>query len=374
MRTGSAPEPGLGPHWAARQLSLNEDTSPAAARAAFLRRLPADDFVPPPQVPLALAVLDGREPRTDATPARALALCEEERRLRHEVDVFTAEFFLTPVSERQQRWRSLRTDCTPHPALLAWLDHLEGGLSVESVALSPEQSQQAALAEYLRELFVLRPAARAARRRAILRDLSLPLESWQFAELESWQFAASELRRWHEQTAALDNDLLLNIEFGPLGQPAPMRRGPRSWKEAARARAKKPAWTSRHLVIVAICVVLGGLGRLFQSGQDRNRPTYVPPTSPTPEFKSPAWSPNSPYSFPPGETREAYPESKFKEILQKEMLRKLLEQRQQDKPLPNEVEERIRQFLNPPSPPRERMGPELPQPPTSSGAPGQQRP
>src|SRR5262249_11332930 len=155
VKTGNAPEPALGPHWAARELGLDAHADPAAARAEFLRRLPEVEWVPPATWPVAVEVLSGWAQPTSMTPAREGALHTHERQLREEVDAFTWRFFQMPPDKRRQQWQALSVRCREYPALAAWLGHLETGLAVaEDLPQAPDRA--GVLADALCELFVLR--------------------------------------------------------------------------------------------------------------------------------------------------------------------------------------------------------------------------
>src|SRR5215472_17203152 len=80
--------------WAAEQLELSPDASPEDVRAAWLRRLPEEDFVPRAELQSALASLLRRRPEGnwEARADEAASLAEEES-LREEVETFAGQFW-----------------------------------------------------------------------------------------------------------------------------------------------------------------------------------------------------------------------------------------------------------------------------------------
>jgi len=161
--------------WAADQLGLPAQASPAEARSAFLKRLDRADFVPPPQWSAALALL-GVGRHDDGAPISCRETADEflSTSLRAEVDAFSREFWSLPPAERVRQWQELRVRCEGELALTKHLRHLERGLSME-VGKAPTDELSTRLAERVRALFVLRPNERAAQCRAWLEAQSAPL-------------------------------------------------------------------------------------------------------------------------------------------------------------------------------------------------------
>src|SRR5437016_494535 len=121
-----APDTAWQRRWAAEQLGVEVTASLTEARTALLRRLAESDFVPPPLLPQALAILEGRQ----AKAAEREALREEQERLRSEVEAFAEQFWTLPVDERRRRWEELLSACAISPALLARVRELKCGLDI----------------------------------------------------------------------------------------------------------------------------------------------------------------------------------------------------------------------------------------------------
>jgi hypothetical protein len=165
--------------WAAAQLELAPDAAPAQARTALARRLAEDDFVPPYRIQQAAVFLLRPATGAEAVLRQGQAQYDEEDRLRIEVDEFAAEFFKLGVPERRRRWQELCSRCAFAPTLIGWLGGLERGLDVPLTPLAGTPMSE--LAEHLGALFVLRPAARAARRLELLAEMRNDIPRWQAA-------------------------------------------------------------------------------------------------------------------------------------------------------------------------------------------------
>jgi hypothetical protein len=190
--------------WAAEQLEVSANASAEEVRAAWLRRLPADDFVPSSEARYALHTL--LHPQAEdgwRTKAQEAADEQDEERLRGEVEAFAVQFWEVPLGERRQRWQSLAERCAFAPALRARLRQLEAGLDVNARDLS-EDARVVELAEHVSELFVLRPGPRARARQAFLRRTR--------ANREEWRTAARRLCCVSPKLAALGKDLLNKIK------------------------------------------------------------------------------------------------------------------------------------------------------------------
>ncbi len=123
-------------------------------RATFLRALPRHGFAPPEADVAALGVA------LPVTPAEAaLRFAAEVRR-------FAAEFWELAPADRAARWHDLAARATGSAAV--WLRELEPGLDV--VPVGHTDPGAAELAALVRELFVLPPRTRAARRNRWLMD------------------------------------------------------------------------------------------------------------------------------------------------------------------------------------------------------------
>jgi hypothetical protein len=267
--------------WAAEQLGLSPHASADEVRAAWLRRLPEEDFVPSSELRWALAALLRRQPeRGWETRADEAASAAEEERLRGEVEAFAEQFWYMPADERRRRWQELTDRCAFTPTLRARLSLLESGLAVDSHAPS-EDARVVELADHMRELFVLRPGPRARARRAILRRMK--------DDRKEWKAAVRRLRRACPTLASLGNDLLDKINT------ATPKRAP------VNAGRQVPRWVLALIVLVATTALRG-----LMSAVDR------PSSPPSPSLVSP--SPDK-LLFPP--SRKDVPPEVWKPVFEK---------------------------------------------------------
>ena len=191
--------------WAAEQLGLSPHASPEEVRAAWLRRLPEDDFVPSSESHWALAALLRRQQeRGWETRADEAASVAAEERLRGEVEAFAAQFWDFSTDERRRRWEELAGRCAFAPALRTRLRLLKAGLDCSPLGNEvAEDAGVVKLAGHIQTLFVLRPGPRAHARQAILRRMR--------SDREKWKTAAPRLRHACPDFASLGDDLLDRI-------------------------------------------------------------------------------------------------------------------------------------------------------------------
>ena len=189
---GPIPEPDLR-GWAAAVLELPRDATPNQVRVALLRCLPDEDFVLPYRNHQAALFLLRPQDGGECALRQGQAAYDEEDRLRIEVEAFAAEFFRLAVPERRQRWHALRSRTTFCPPLHMRVASLENGLDIELESVSTKETRE--LAGRLAEMFVVLPAARAVRRRALLREAA--------ASAAQWQAAARQIRKQAPAVAAL---------------------------------------------------------------------------------------------------------------------------------------------------------------------------
>ncbi|HEY7424971.1 MAG TPA: hypothetical protein VH682_12140 [Gemmataceae bacterium] len=231
--------------WAAEQLGLSPSASPAEVRAAWLKRLPEEDFVPSCELSWALAAMLRRQPESGwETRADEAAFAAEEEQLRGEVEAFAEQFWDVPVGERRRRWEELTDRCPFAPTLRARLRLLESGLAVDPRAPS-EDAQVIELANHVRELFILRPGPRARARQDIFRRME--------GDREKWKTAARRLRYACPPLASLGADLLNKIE---TAMPTP-KRLPKRPPSPQRAEANTGQGVPRWVLMIIIWVVLG---------------------------------------------------------------------------------------------------------------------
>ncbi len=240
--------------------------APAAARAAFLRRLPRAGFVPPPHWLDAVRTLTGRP-----APEEAVAPTPDPARLdglRAEVEGFAGQFWALPPGERRRRWQNLIARCAIDPPLAARLRRLEAGMDLPAGGeVAVGRSGQ--LAEAVRRLFVLRPAERAAARRRYLNG--------------RWEAAARELLACRPALAALEPDLIDRLAHWTENrrQRTLIRQlGRRTVPafRAARVRGSAPfVGTLIGVVLAIVWIIAGGAGR--NDEPPRPRGERLPPAA-----------------------------------------------------------------------------------------------
>lgn len=282
MTTGSNGLPPALRRWAAEQLGLDEDASAEQAQRAFLARLRESEFSPPPAWASALGLW--RQGLPDRWDAHAAARRIWEGLLRDEVEVFASEFFSLDVGERQRRFRELRASCEPFsPQLSARLAALEKGLEIDAAAVPREGSPVGDLARHVMRLFVLRPAERAATRRALI------VESQ--GATDRWHEAACGLGFRYAPFAALDSALV------DYWKEANQREGRRDeFHRRLRSRRQPVVRSNRgsrdgseRLVFVAAIIIFGIFRLIAMFDGSRHSP---------PQFKLPPPSPPARDLFP----------------------------------------------------------------------------
>lgn len=149
--------------FAARTLGLEPGIPPDEVRAALLQRLRDEDYVLDPVSHEAVLVCSGRPESLAPRLAEAAA--------RAEFEAFTAAYFDLPVGERRDRWVALATACVPYEPLSERLRLLEHGLDIDRQAILPASPLVDRLIAHALELYLLRPAPRAARRRELVASL-----------------------------------------------------------------------------------------------------------------------------------------------------------------------------------------------------------
>jgi hypothetical protein len=250
---------------------------PAAARAAFLRRLPAAGFVPPPEWRAAVRALTGRPaPGPGALPDAGDAPDDDGPRA--EVEAFAAAFWSLAPAERRARWQDLLDRCAGDPPLAARLRRLEGGVDLDAIPPGSGRGRVQELASVLQELFVLRPAERAARRRERLGGLSGPATAW--------AAAVRQLQVQYPAVASLDPPLIGRLGTLTHRPTAPAPRPPAG-----------PAWeVSARWVFLGLGLLLGTLLR-FSDNSTTTLPSRIVPAPP----RIPVPPPFGPSGVVPGE-------------------------------------------------------------------------
>ena len=255
--------------WAADQLHVGPDCAPAQIRAAFLRRVHLDNGALNLAAREALLILTGRNA---ARPALALEAAEEKLQL--EVDDFATRFFSLAIAERRDEWTRLRARGQGFVRVDARLAALRVGLDVILPSFQRDTPAQH-LVSIVGELFVLRPAARSARRKVVLDEVkpSGQLNAWARAAVllrTTYSAAALEpelLAALAESTERVDDKRQLNRTMRKAVDPAPAGRPNKSW-----------LWV--------IVVIAGFASKMFLS-LDRTPPGPNPNVAPVPEFNAP---------------------------------------------------------------------------------------
>lgn len=269
MTTGTPPEPASDAlhRWAAEQLEFPPDVSPKESRAAFMLRLRDEDFMPPLCWQQASrALLGGKPSETLAAEVRT----QEEARLRAAVETFAVEFFLLDVAAREQRWKELCRQCAFSPPLMARLRGLERGLRLAGQSDLPNPSHRE-LAGYVRELFVLRPHARATRRQELYQQFS-PEDIGRLSPAAQGIFSS------YPELGALDPDFLRhlatwNVRAAKRRENRERRRTPVAAGNSSSSDGnwKAPVW----VIVACITVFLRFIGSMSSSSNPPYK--YVPP-------------------------------------------------------------------------------------------------
>jgi hypothetical protein len=220
---------------AAAVLDLSATADGPVARAAFLRRLTDDNFVPPEVAVAAVNALAGT-----AIPLTPEATAEAMPALREEVDAFAAQYWALAPAARRERWANLSSRCDAGPDAV-FLAQLELGLDLAIVPFS--DADAAELAEKARGLYVLRPRERAVSRAEWLAD---------WLRGRDWRPAVHELREADPSTAELEPTLLDRLETDrrvPISVKAASARvlakaGAAKAREAAKLVSEEPSGSS----------------------------------------------------------------------------------------------------------------------------------
>jgi hypothetical protein len=261
--------------WAAEQLGLSPDASPEEVRAAWLRRLPHEDFVPPTEQRWALVALLRRQPEGEwEKRADEAAAVEEVARLRQAVEAFVEKFWLLAPEDRRRHWQALKKRCAHAPAVQACLRLLEAGLPLPPALPEPaNETREDELASQVRDLFLLRPEARARARQTLLLRMR---KDW-----SEWRMAVRRLRKQNPALAALGADLLDKV-VTTTGEPAQLpRKPPPRPKAATQPQQQSRTWPVWVIVGIAIGIVRAAL--------NSSHPSPTPPTFTFPD-KSFPWN------------------------------------------------------------------------------------
>lgn len=267
--------------WAAEQLGVAPSASRAECRAALLRALPDDDFVPFESTKPAAQLLLSAANAAASGNARQHYLRDSEDALRRRIETFAAEFFSLEPGERRQRYEELLPLTAALPALQSRLKRLERGLDIERNPTENMLPGFSELGSNICELFTLPPLASIARRQELQARWSL--------DPALWQGLAIGLSRLAPKLAALQEPVLERLRVSMKMQEA------RARKRAARVRTVVATTTSgdtpkpgRYAWLI-VGVVIGILKLIISAGNHRDStPTYNPPPyNPPPNFRLP---------------------------------------------------------------------------------------
>lgn len=287
---------------AAATLGLPPDADEAAVRAAFLKRLAADDFVPPEGQAAAVNRLSRFR-----LPMSAEAKRESAGYERANLELFVQHFWRLAPAERARTWERLDLHCSD-PESRQVLARLKPGLDVPVIRHEDWNADK--LAAFVREIFLLPPRERAVRRMEWL------------AEQVAGPALVERVRllRRHDAGTALLDPLLLNdlqqARAGPLAVP-PLE--PDVLEKIAAKEAKKAdkvrraaerqaagnegggGWTfSWHYIWIFALVVRLVMALAGGSQSTRSTPNYPPRYTPQADIykPTPAFDPNKPAPSP----------------------------------------------------------------------------
>ena len=311
--TGIDPdEPARRLRWAAEQLGLSPHASADEVRAAWLRRLPADDFVPSSESRWALEALlrrqteGGWEARADEAASRW-----EGEQLRGEVEAFAIGFWELPADERRRRWQMLADRCAFAPALRVRLLRLEAGLDID-LREPADKAKVSELAGHVRELFVLRPGPRARARRALLHRMR---DNW-----NEWRIASQRLRHGYPALAALGNDLL---DKQRSAKPTPQHPRVKPLPQVAEANNKQLT----PLMWIWIILIVGlFFFRILNGVQKLSMP---PPSSS--QFPSKPFEPYGDKKIPPTDWDRVLDKKNIRDKKLREEVKKILTEQDRKK-------------------------------------------
>jgi hypothetical protein len=248
--------------WAAEQLGVGPQTPPEEVRAAFLRSLPQRDFVPPASVRQALRILAPVKPSgLPSLPSDDSDFLAREGELRAEIERFAVEFFNLGLGRRQQRWQELYDRCSWSQTLGARLRALVPGLKVDRNCLASAGPYRRRLAHYVCDLFLLRPAERAAQRRALLEGMA--------DDMGEWEWAAKQMLRENAALAGLEPGFVRQVASRQSQQRALEQRRHRP---SPRKKATSGSGENRWIAWLAIIVVVGIVKIIAGTSSSKNSP------------------------------------------------------------------------------------------------------
>ena len=276
--------------WAREQLDLEETSTPANVRRAYMQRLSDEDFMPPAHLPYALAVLEGRAGPPGANEETVWADVGDRQRQR--VEEFAQQFFQIPVANRREQWLRLKTDCAKASALVERLNRLEPGLALDPHGLAVADPHVRELIQEASKIFVLRPFEAAQARAAFFRQ-----ETFQsVVGMMDWEAAARALKNSNARYEVLAPELIQQVlRWRNCASELARRRrssAPRNpvsltGKPQVAARVTKPVSNnttqnpSYRWVIYVFIMLAGGVVKACMGSSSHSPSTYQP------DFKMP---------------------------------------------------------------------------------------
>lgn len=262
--------------WALRTLDIPSEATTATVRSAMIAQLEEAEFVPPPVVAEALQVLAPlsgssceKFPAAATYPPVAQTTCFDlhvERRTREMVDAFAEQFFALPVPGRQAAWARLAEQAGRFPAVMLRLHALWPGLTFDRTAVEDPEHQK--LADACMQMFVMRPACRAAARDALLAR----------RKEKDWVKSVRRFAKRYPDYAALAPEFFARLEESrrTLRQPATVVQ------RRATRQEQRMGWV---FAVIAVCALLGlFVGRSSRDNRSspswQNRSWSVPPANP----------------------------------------------------------------------------------------------
>jgi len=196
---------------ATEALGLSADAESQRASAVFLDRLAKSEFFPDQLVRESASYL--RAPRSDIASLPNLNQAVEKA-LANQVETFAEAYWQIPTSTRNAQWEELMLECERFPRLAGRLASLEGGLDMDPPS-GFDDPADARLAAVIVELYPLKPAARAERRRYLLSETGSAVER---------RHVARKLSLRSCNLGAIDHGLLEMILLGRPALPSPTSR------------------------------------------------------------------------------------------------------------------------------------------------------
>src|SRR5262249_47528855 len=180
---------------------------------------------------------------------------------RAEIEKFAAEFFHLSPTPRHKHWQELYDRCSWSLTLAARLKALAPGLKVDRNRPSSEGPYCRRLAHYVCDLFLLRPAERAAQRRALLEGMA--------DDMAEWERAAKGLLLEDAIVARLEPGFVRQVVSWQAQQRALAKRRDRSRpRQKSAARSGESKW----IAWVAIIVVVGLVKLIAGTSSSKNTP------------------------------------------------------------------------------------------------------